>query len=118
MITLSVCYDLCLSLSNASRDMQYMIEPIHPSPKCRATGKFTFFSIVDAQWFIIRMKWRYRFPPKRADGSRVKRRQNKKPKLRRSYFCEYCQGFHITSQSLKSYQKNTGRYDNLGFYLL
>lgn len=74
--------------------------------KCRATGKVSFPSRVEAYAAMVVLRWRSKHPRKRSDGTRVKRRMKKKPAIRRLYYCEYCTGYHLTTLTKGQYEES------------
>lgn len=60
---------------------------------CASTGKTIYETIGEAKEAMLRFKSKpehYTVP-----GKRVKHR-GKKPEQKRTYYCEYCEGFHLT----------------------
>lgn len=61
--------------------------------KCRGSGKVSFASYAEANFFMYWLKWRYskrKQSRKRKDGIR-------KPNVRHAYACELCGGYHLTN---------------------
>lgn len=74
--------------------------------KCRATGKVSFPTKIEARIIIQKLKWSALMRRNKIDGSRLKHRA-RKVEQRRVYYCEQCKGFHLTKwtkQHFKKYQ--------------
>lgn len=71
--------------------------------KCKATGKVTFASFLEAKACMYTLKWNYH---RRKDmfGKRIKHRQGK-PAQRRVYSCDFCQGYHLTRWKKSHFNK-------------
>lgn len=82
--------------------------------KCIATGKITFSSNLEARIVMFNLKWSYKLH-KDLLGKRIKHRQGK-PKQKRAYFCQYCNGFHLTkwdANDFKVYSDNLIKANDL-----
>lgn len=83
--------------------------------KCRATGKMRFNGRAEAIFFIHWIKWRLRKylenPDRRKHGSL---NIGAKAAPRYTYYCELCDGYHITKKPPYDYQqkkeKNNRKY--------
>jgi len=60
---------------------------------CSATGKTVFDTKAEAEEVRERVM---SFSRVKIEGKRIKHRAGR-PALKRSYFCEYCEGWHLTS---------------------
>lgn len=84
--------------------MNYDYTEDEKSPKkCRATGKVSFSSFVEARLTIFKLRWNFRHPVKKNDGTRMKRLIKKKPRQQRVYYCCYCKGYHLTKYKFVKY---------------
>jgi len=70
--------------------------------KCRATGKLSYPTKMKAKLAILHFKWQALMRKNKVDGTRIKRRMGKVSQ-RRSYFCEHCQGYHLTKWTKSDY---------------
>ncbi|TDQ79465.1 hypothetical protein [Sphingobacterium yanglingense] len=80
--------------------------------KCRATGKVRFNSRPEATFFVHWLKWRIR---KWLEKPTRQKHRNKGFGARGStpryvYYCEFCDGYHITKEHPYSYHKRTEKY--------
>lgn len=69
--------------------------------KCPATGKTTFSSPEDARTCMLSFRHKLKI---KVQGKRVKRRIGK-PEQKRSYWCRYCEGYHLTSWEIPKNKK-------------
>lgn len=66
------------------------------SNKCSTTGKTIFLDLAGARARIATLRIRHWDS---VTGKRINR-HNKKPEQKRAYYCEYCEGYHLTSQAV------------------
>ena len=77
--------------------------------KCASSGKTIYptMSVAKDAMFVFRRSWRF----KGKMGKRVKHRRGK-PAQKRTYYCTYCGGYHLTKRAKKYH---SDEFDKAGY---
>lgn len=78
--------------------------------KCRMTGKVRFSTRIEAELVIIALHRMLK--RKDENGKRIKHRSGK-PVAKRAYFCQYCNGYHVTRWKKRDFNSYLEKRDKL-----